>query len=642
MNKVRKSLGLLLPAMRISFALALISACILLTADLLGFTLDEDGEALKTRRHISESMAIQFSVMDPSRDIDKIERLISLAAERNPAILSAGIRTASGKVIFQSPDHVALWGGYAGEVSTSSHILVPLLERERLWGNVELRFEELKGSSLIGFTQKEVFRLMVFCALFGFCAYLVFMLRTLRQLDPSAVIPERVNAAFDAMSEGIMIIDDDENILLTNKAFAERLGRDSVVIIGSKVSDLKWEQVSVRTGTRLPWTEAMASGREVAGSQFKLTTDKGETIKYAINAAPIRDRDSDDAVLGVLVTLNDITRVEEQNIQLKTMVHRLEETKARVQEQNKELTYLATRDALTGCLNRRAFTDNFEIVFDNARTDDTELCCIMVDLDHFKQVNDNYGHAVGDEVIIMLAEILKSSTRKEDLVGRYGGEEFCVVLPDMKIDNALKVAERIRLRVKDESTKRYENGPRVTASIGVASIRDNPSNPGELNIFADEALYFAKENGRNRVVNYANMETPPLTSTQTVETPEPPVEDIANLQNRIVELEEMATEFSSELEYNKSHDVLTGLPNQELFYDRIHQGIERGSRYDQLSAVLIIDIEMFSQVNTSLGRGTASLDMIDDHCLGAAWPWSGNDAMPITIAVLILCSGQVL
>ena len=604
-NKLQKSLGLLFPAMRISIALALLTACILLSADMLGYTLDEDGKALENRKQISESLAIQFSVMEPHKEIEKIESLIRLIAERNPAILSAGIRHKSGNIIFQSPRHAKLWEGYGNDESTSSHILVPLLDRDLLWGYVELRFKTLKGNSLLGFFQKEIFRLIVFSVLIGFFAYLVFMLRTLRQLDPSAVIPDRVNAAFDALAEGVMILDEDEQILLTNKAFTERIGRDSVVLFGKKASDLKWQRVSrKKSGTDLPWIEVLKTGKAIAGAQFGLITDEGEHIKYAINASPVLGPDG--KAQGVLVTLDDITQVEEQNVQLKTMVHRLEETKAQVQEQNKELTYLATRDALTGCLNRRSFSDNFQILFDASTEDESELSCIMVDLDHFKLVNDNFGHAVGDEVIIMLAEVLKANTRKDDLVSRYGGEEFCLVLPGMSVEQASNVAERIRLRIKDESAKRYENGPHVTASIGVASMRDNPADPGALNIYADEALYCAKENGRNRVVSYPAIAGIVGNASEDTATEQPQSAvaepEIENLQHRIAELEDIATQFSSELEYNKSYDNLTGLPNQALFYDRIHQSIERGLRHDELSAVLIIDIEMFSQINASLGR----------------------------------------
>ena len=604
MNRLRKSLGLLFPAMRISFALALLTACILLSADMLGFTPDEDRMELQTRKQIAEALAIQFSVMDPNSDIRKIEGLVSIVARRNPAILSTGIRRATGEAVFQTPNHAQLWQGYDSGKSTSSHVLVPLMQRDRLWGNVELRFQALNSDSFIGFTQKGVFRLLVFTLLIGFFVYLVFMLRTLRQLDPSAVIPDRVNAAFDTLSEGVIIIDEDEQILLANKAFCEKIGRDPITVLGAKASELKWERVSKeKSGTELPWLEVLKTGKNTIGAQFKLKSDEGGVFKFAINASPILSPEGKPQ--GVLITLDDITAIEEQNVQLQTMVERLEKTQAVVQEQNKELSYLATRDSLTGCLNRRSFSEQFEMLFRASREDGTELCCIMVDLDHFKSVNDNFGHATGDEVIKMLAEILKMSTRKDDLVGRYGGEEFCLVLPGMPIDMAVKVAERIRLRIKDESTKKFENGPRVTASLGVASMHDNPTDPGNLNHLADEALYAAKQTGRNRVVSWAKMASDEdLTEVRQAQIPsEPQVgSNVAKLQSRIAELEDIASQFSSELEYSKSYDSLTGLPNQVLFYDRIHQAIERGCRHDQIAAVLIIDIEMFSQINASLGR----------------------------------------
>ena len=142
--------------------------------------------------------------------------------------------------------------------------------------------------------------------------------------------------------------------------------------------------------------------------------------------------------------------------------------------------------------------------------------------------------------------------------------------------------------------------PRVSVSPVFATIRRILAH---LNIIADEALYFAKEHGRNQVVTYESMEDRQSTTEFTLpKQAEPAPPKIEKLKLRIAELEDMATQFSSELEYNKSYDGLTGLPNQELFYDRIRQGIERGSRHDQLSAVLIIDIEMFSQINASLGR----------------------------------------
>ncbi len=342
------------------------------------------------------------------------------------------------------------------------------------------------------------------------------------------------------------------------------------------------------------------------------TKSKNESLKFAINASPIFSEEN--KLHGVLVTLDDISELEKRNTDLKTMISRLQKTQFQVRQKNKELSFLATRDALTGCLNRRSFSEQFTVLFSQAMEERLELACIMVDLDNFKSVNDNYGHATGDEVIKMLAEILQSSTRRDDLVGRYGGEEFCLVLPGMTETVAMKAAERMRLRIKTEAEKRFNNGPRVTASLGVATILDGPESPEALNNMADEALYLAKESGRNQVRRWhpdnqmAGSELPArkIDSDSDIDIdevePGEKTTEITHLKTRVQELEEIASEFSAQLEYHQSYDMLTGLPNQVLFYDRIQQAIERGFRHDQQVAVLVIDIDMFSQINTSLGR----------------------------------------
>lgn len=609
-NKIRKNLGLLFPAMRISLALTMLSICILLGAEMLGFTPSEQANQLETRKRISESLAIQFSVLEPVEDISKVQKLISYIVKRNDDLLSAGVRNHSGKLIIQSGNHETLWQEYNEQESTSAHINVPLFSNGKPWGQVEFNFEPLAGDSWFGFFQQDIFKTVLFILLIGFFVYLAFMMRTLRQLDPSAVIPERVSAAFDTLSEGVIIIDEKEQILLTNKAFADRIGRPASSLMGSKASELKWKRISTqKSGLEYPWLQVLKSGKSSVGAQLILKTGGADDIKFLINASPISGEG--EKPQGVLITLGDITELENRNTQLQTIVSRLKKTQNKVQQQNKELSYLATRDPLTGCLNRRSFSEQFEIQFNAAREFGSELSCIMVDLDHFKLVNDNYGHATGDEVIKMLAQVLKSNTRKDDLVGRYGGEEFCLVLPGMSADMAMTLAERIRLRIKDESTSQFDGGPRVTASLGVASIKDNPKNPGELNHQADEALYVAKESGRNRVSRWQ-------TDADSADTAEPGTDEtgiseqedkipaetqqVNSLQNRILELESIASQFSSELEYSKSHDELTGLPSQVLFHDRMQQAIDRGFRHDQIAAVLVIDIEMFSQINATLGR----------------------------------------
>ena len=591
--------------MRLSFALVMISSCLLLSAEMFGFTPQEDKFELESRTKISESIALQMSILIPDQEIKKIQKLIRLIVKRNPEILSAGIRLESGQLIFKSANHVEFWGDYDKKASTSTHVYIPVLQRGKLWGNVELRYEALESDTFLGFFNRSIFKLISFISIIGFFVFMVFMLRTIRQLDPSAIIPERVNAAFDTLAEGVLIVDEDENILLANKAFCNKILRPPESLLGHKVTELDWKS-STDGGpvSALPWQSVIKTGKNTVGSPLSFQVPGSETIKFAINAAPILDDKNKSQ--GVLITLDDISDLEQRNTNLKSIVTNLQKSQFQVQQQNKELNYLATRDPLTGCLNRRAFNEKFESLFNDARANSSELACVMVDIDHFKQVNDNFGHSTGDEVIKLLAEILKSNTRTDDLVARYGGEEFCLVLPNISDDVAIKTAERIRLRIKDESTSRYENGPHVTASLGIASLLDNPDSPEDLNNLADQALYVAKETGRNRVIRWnaeysAEEKSPEKPISESISDPDTP-ETVDSLKNRIRELEDIASSVSAQLEYQQSYDDLTGLPNQILFYDRISQAIERGYRHDEMTALLIVDIEMFSQINTSLGR----------------------------------------
>ena len=151
---------------------------------------------------------------------------------------------------------------------------------------------------------------------------------------------------------------------------------------------------------------------------------------------------------GVLATFDDVTDVEKRNTDLQRTLKQLEQSKEAINRQNKELRFLATRDSLTGCLNRRAFFERCEAQFERARKSGKPLCCIMADIDHFKAINDEHGHAIGDRVIEMVADILKAEVRDQDVVCRYGGEEFCVFLPGLVLDKATAVAERLRRTIR--------------------------------------------------------------------------------------------------------------------------------------------------------------------------------------------------
>ena len=163
-------------------------------------------------------------------------------------------------------------------------------------------------------------------------------------------------------------------------------------------------------------------------------------------------------------------------------------------KRNKKLSYLAERDPLTNCYNRRALYRYMDEDFAGDILPE-KYCILMVDIDHFKRINDTYGHDVGDGVICEVASILHNCVREKDIVVRYGGEEYCIVLEGMSVDQAMILAEKIRLKV--ESSK--PNSISVTCSLGLTSMKFGANSSSELINQADIALYQSKSLGRNKV-----------------------------------------------------------------------------------------------------------------------------------------------
>jgi diguanylate cyclase (GGDEF)-like protein len=150
---------------------------------------------------------------------------------------------------------------------------------------------------------------------------------------------------------------------------------------------------------------------------------------------------------------------------------------------------------LTGIANHRAFQEFLQQHFHEARRYRQPLTLALIDVDHFKQFNDAFGHQAGDEVLKRVARILRENVRQADFVARYGGEEFAIVFPSTDIESAMQVAERLRQAIEQAE---WEHRP-VTASFGVASLQPGMEAPRELIEAADSALYQAKAAGRNRV-----------------------------------------------------------------------------------------------------------------------------------------------
>ena len=164
-----------------------------------------------------------------------------------------------------------------------------------------------------------------------------------------------------------------------------------------------------------------------------------------------------------------------------------------------EVQSLAHTDPLTGLQNRRSLFELGRIEFSRAHRMDRPFCCMMLDLDLFKQINDKYGHPVGDQVLQEFAKYCRSSVREVDLIGRYGGEELVILLPETDLKTALLVAERVRAKIAGTPIMISDNEIRVTASIGVAAKDEHTLQLETLIARADQAMYIAKHRGRNCV-----------------------------------------------------------------------------------------------------------------------------------------------
>ena len=212
--------------------------------------------------------------------------------------------------------------------------------------------------------------------------------------------------------------------------------------------------------------------------------DLGSTNGTHVNGEPVDER-------GRLL-------VEGDRVQVGDAVFKFTYQDQLETEMQNSLYASAVRDRLTGAYNRAFFNERWEQAFSHSLRSDVSLSVILLDLDHFKRLNDTYGHAAGDAVLEAAARAMQSSVRHEDTLARYGGEEFVAILPGATLREGLKVAERLRRNVAGITVPFGEHRLSVTVSVGVSTRRrSGPDTPGAMLARADALLYEAKSAGRN-------------------------------------------------------------------------------------------------------------------------------------------------
>lgn len=219
--------------------------------------------------------------------------------------------------------------------------------------------------------------------------------------------------------------------------------------------------------------------------------------------AKLADQSTVAALHGVITSLIEDTKIIlKSNTRLNKRLETANYDLGTLQQQLEFQRSAALTDPLTGLANRRAFDQIMSAAMERANTDHQPLTVLMVDIDHFKKVNDTHGHLVGDQALRFVANVLVESVRGDDVVSRYGGEEFAIILIGTSMEGAKLVAEKIRVRVADRPLMRVRTGisiGRITVSIG-AALYKNGETVEQFVDRADHALYAAKQQGRDRVI----------------------------------------------------------------------------------------------------------------------------------------------
>jgi diguanylate cyclase (GGDEF)-like protein len=490
------------PVVRISMGLAILTCSLLIMLDLLGLIPRPADGLVDSRLRLCETLAAQAAAGVGANDLSSARAALRVAVRRNDDVLSAGMRTEAGRLLLVVGDHRALWDPEQAEQATAKQVSIPLFEAGKRWGSVEVRFKEPNTHGVLELiSRRPLLRLLLLVAVGGFASYLVYMRRTLKHLDPSAVIPGRVQAALDVMAEGVILLDEKERIVLANASFAEFVGRSPVALLGVKPATLDWRAPGSDEPPRvMPWTQAMRDAEAIPGTPLIFAADSDDLRSFIVKGAPVLDGFG--RAKGAIATFDDVTELEKRSAELQAALVELEKSRDEIRLQNDELQVLAKTDPLTGCSNRRFFMETYETHFAVSLRGSPPFSCLMVDIDFFKRVNDEHGHGVGDEVIQRVAEAMKGAVRSSDAVCRYGGEEFCVALPVAEIEAGAMVGERIRAKVASPGFARVP----VTVSVGVASVGFGATTLQELIGQADEALYASKHGGRNQVTRWDQLE----------------------------------------------------------------------------------------------------------------------------------------
>lgn len=243
-------------------------------------------------------------------------------------------------------------------------------------------------------------------------------------------------------------------------------------------------------------------------SATDMTADYGKTLgDFSGELEKAADGSADELNVLIRDVMAETQKVAQRNRDLEQQLSSSTQEIDGLQEDLKKVRQEALTDGLTGLANRKCFDVRLADGMVSSTESGERLSLMLLDIDFFKKFNDTYGHQIGDQVLKLVAQSLRKTVKGQDTAARYGGEEFAVILPNTELDNAVKLAETIRVNLAKQVLKNRRTGDsfgKVTVSIGVASFQKGESME-DLVHRSDKALYKAKQDGRNRVVSEADM-----------------------------------------------------------------------------------------------------------------------------------------
>lgn len=597
----KKHIALLTRPLILGSSLVMLSLSVLFMADLLDLRTDSAEVSRESRKVVVEALAVQLSTLASSGNLANIQTSVSRFVLSNSDIRAAALVRETGVVLAELGETDLFESDKSG--STSTQLRVPIYDANREWGEVRVVFAPVVDR------WRELLWL-AFVALSSLATFTAFLNRALVQLDPGRAVPGRVDSAMNLFSAGVIVLDAKLRIVMANQSAENIADSEATELMGGKLEDWPWRKTE---DWQAPWFTTLHSGLAISDEPLCLLGENEEERSFLVSCVFVGD--VDEGLTGVLVTLDDITMVEHQNRELTTMLVKLQQSQELIEEKNRELKLLATTDPLTGIANRRTLMEELDAQLNEALTAGTALSCIMSDIDHFKQVNDNYGHAVGDDVIRATANVLQGLCRDEDIVGRYGGEEFVIVLPGLDAEAAAQVAERARIAVIALAFGDHLAVPKLSSSFGVSDLSSGAIDATALVDAADQGLYRAKEGGRNRVVIHAASSATESELSEAV-VDKPIVEQLVpsasdQTQARVVELEGLLLQRDQKLSMIGEFDTLTGMPLRAIFLQRTDAELIRAVRDESLVGVVCFGLRDLDRLVSTFGHVLCD-DLIND------------------------------